>query len=322
MKRVIIDTDAGVDDALALIFALRSPELFVEAITTVSGNVHVDLCTQNVLRVLDILRLPSPPPVARGEEKPLSRTLFTAPEVHGEDGLGGVHSIRNNLGDLKYPEPPLEATEISAPELIADKVAKYDGEISIVTLGPLTNIARAINHKPATMRSLKEIICMAGAFRTYGNTTPVAEFNAYVDPEALEIVLDSGIPVTFVPLDVTERVCLTEDCVAREISPLGTKLSEFVVDLVQGYMKYHKETTGVPGCFLHDPLAVGVSIDESVVELVEGYVQVETAGKITRGMTVCDLRSVPCVKRAPNARICTEVDSERFLRLFLSRIRG
>ncbi|MCL6520003.1 MAG: nucleoside hydrolase [Armatimonadetes bacterium] len=322
MKRVIIDTDAGVDDALALILALRSPEFSVEAITTVSGNAHVDLCTENVLRVLDVLELDEPPPVSKGEAEPLVKRLVTAPEVHGVDGLGGLHSLIVKTGEYKYPKPSRMAISTPAVQLLPELAEKYAGELTLITLGPLTNVARAILDKPVAMASLKEIIIMGGAFRVYGNTTTVAEFNIFVDPHAAEVVLDVGVPITFVPLDVTEQVCLEMGYVTREIKPLGTKLSEFLSDLTREYIQYHMKTEGFPGCYLHDPLAVGVAIDPTIVGMREGFVQIETAGNITTGMTVCDLRPQPLVENPPNARICTEVDAHRFLRLFLERIKG
>ncbi len=321
-KRIVIDTDAGVDDALALILALRSPELHVEAITTVSGNVHVDLCTENVLRVLDALDLPSPPPVARGEADPLVRPLFTAPEVHGLDGLGGLHFLMEETGILRYARPETAPISTPAHELLADLGRRSAGDITLVTIGPLTNIARAIVENPNAMKGYREIICMGGAFEVYGNTTPVAEFNIYVDPQAAQVVAESGIPLTFVPLDVTEQVCLLMDHLVESIQPLNTKLSRFITDLTHGYIRYHMETEGFMGCYLHDPLAIGLAIDSSFCSTRPAYVQVEIESPLTMGMTVSDLRPRPLTTEPPNARVCTQVDAARFLDFFLSRITG
>jgi purine nucleosidase/pyrimidine-specific ribonucleoside hydrolase len=322
MKRVVIDTDAGVDDALALILALRSPELKVEAITTVSGNVHVDLCTENVLRVLDVLDIPSPPPVSRGEAEPLVKPLVTAPEVHGYDGLGGLHTLMEETGILRYAKPKTKPIKTTAVKLLPDLAETFRKEITLITLGPLTNVARAIILEPNRMKGFKEIIVMGGAFRVYGNTTTVSEFNIYVDPHAAQVVVDSGIPITFVPLDVTERVCLEMKQIIKEIHPLGTKLSRFITDLTRGYIEYHMRTEGFPGCYLHDPLAVGVAIDPSLVTTREGFVQIETVSPLTMGMTVCDLRSKPLTTERPNARIALDVDVGRFINLFLKRVKG
>ncbi len=318
-KRIVIDTDAGVDDALAIIFAMRSPELQVEAITTVSGNVHVDLCTENVLRILDILRPERMPIVAKGEVDPLVRPLFTAPEVHGIDGLGGLHSLMDETGILRYARPATSPDPTPAAQLLP-RIA--DGDVTLVAIGPLTNVAKAILSDPERMRRYERIIIMGGAFRTYGNTTATSEFNIYVDPHAAQVVVESGIPLIFVPLDVTEQVCLEMGHVVREVRPLGTRLSQFLADLTRGYIEYHMETEGFPGCYLHDPLAIGVAIDESFVGMQEGHVEIETEGTATLGMTVSDLRPNPVIHKPPNARICTEVDVNRFFRFFLDRIKG
>ncbi|MHB0913348.1 MAG: nucleoside hydrolase [Armatimonadota bacterium] len=304
MKQVVIDTDAGVDDALAIVFALNSPELDVSAITTVSGNVHVDLVTENVFRVLGIAG--ASVPVARGEAEPLVRPLVTAPEVHGVDGLGGLHSLMDEAGVPRYPLAG-SVEERPAWELLAD-LGEGSG-VTLIALGPLTNIARAIVERPRSMAGYREIICMGGAFRTYGNTTTVAEFNIYVDPHAAQVVVGSGIPVTFLPLDVTEQVCLDPTAIH----------TPFIADLTREYIAYHA-MEGVSGCYLHDPLAVGYAIDPTLCGVQEGFVQVETAGAATTGMTVCDLRARPVEPHPANARICTSVDAPRFLRLFLSRI--
>lgn len=318
-KRIVIDTDAGVDDALAIIFAMRSPELRVDAITTVSGNVHVDLCTENVLRILDVLEPEHMPLVARGEADPLVRPPFTAPEVHGVDGLGGLHSLMDETGILRYARPSTTPISTPAVELLPQLAA---ADVTLVAVGPLTNVAKAIVADPERMRRYAGIIVMGGAFRAYGNTTATSEFNIYVNPHAAQVVLASGIPLIFVPLDVTEQVCLEMGHIIREIDPLGTRLSQFLADLTRGYIDYHMETEGFPGCYLHDPLAIGVAIDESFVGMQEGHVEVETEGTATIGMTVGDLRPNPVIPKPPNARICTEVDVQRFFRFFLDRIKG
>ncbi len=297
-KRIVIDTDAGVDDALAIVFAMRSPELQVEAITTVSGNVHVDFCTENVFRILDILQPARMPIVAKGEAVPLVRPPVVAPEVHGHDGLGGLHTLMGETGSLKYPRPDVSPISTPAVELLPQIAGDDPGEITLVTIGPLTNVAKAIISDPERMGKYKQIFVMGGAFRAYGNTTTVSEFNIFVDPHSAQVVVESGIPLVFVPLDVTEQVCLEMGHIAQEVEPLGTRLSEFLVDLTQGYIEYHMETEGFSGCYLHDPLAVGVALDESFARMQEGHVEVETEGRVTAGMTVCDLRPNPVTPMA------------------------
>ena len=317
-----MDTDAGVDDALAIVFAMRSPELRVEAITTVSGNVHVDLVTENVLRILDILQPDRMPIVAKGEAVPLIRPPLAAPEVHGHDGLGGLHSLRDETGALKYPRPATSPVSTPAVELLPRIADESPGEITLVAIGPLTNVAKAIVADPERMRKYAQIVIMGGAFRVYGNTTVTSEFNIYVDPHAAQVVAESGIPLIFVPLDVTEQVCLEMGHIVREVHPLGTRLSQFLTDVTRGYIEFHIATQGFSGCYLHDPVAIGVAIDESFARMQEGHVEIETQGVLTMGMTVCDLRPNPVIPKPPNARICIEVDADRFFRFFLDRIKG
>lgn len=320
-KRVIIDTDPGIDDALALILALRSPELRVEAVTTVSGNVHVDLTTRNALRVLHLLRPDPRPAVARGADRPLKRPLQTAPEVYGKDGLGNLDRCRNPDGTARYPEPRDWLLPAPAPDVLLDLVARHPGEITLVTLGPLTNVARAILADRRGMARLRELIVMGGAIAVPGNTTPAAEFNIYVDPEAAEIVLESGIPTTLVGLDVTRRVRLEASVIESRLRPAGGPVAQLVCDMAPVALEFGARMEGGPAITLHDPLAVAVAIDPSLIATRTLPVRVETAGAHTAGMTVADLRSgARQWPGAPRIQVAMDVDAERFLRLFLDRL--
>lgn len=324
MKKIILDTDTGVDDALAIALALRSAELEVEAITAVSGNVHVDLCLRNILMTLEALDIKQPPTVAKGEASPLIKPLFVASEVHGWDGLGGITKLLNPNGARKYPEPKRSISHLQAVDLILELIAKYPEELTLVAIGPLTNVAKAIIKNKIRMRQLKEIIIMGGAFRVYGNTTLLTEFNIFVDPQAAQIVFDLGVPLTIVPLDVTEQVILMRPDVSRASGrsrrKSRRKLAEFVRDCTKFYMDYQKSYNGIDGCFLHDPLAVGVAIDSSLVNTVLTRVEVETMGDLTTGMTLADLRAGKVSPDNSNAHVCINVDSRRFLELFISRV--
>ena len=319
MKRVILDMDPGVDDALAIILAILSPELMVEAITTVGGNTNVDLCTRNVRRILEILRPKVPPIVARGE----AGALVTATEVHGRDGLGNLDRFTGNDGTtMRYPEPLLyPVSSHHAVDVILSLITENPYEITLIPTGPLTNIARAIIQNPEGMKKLKEIIIMGGAFNVPGNVTAVAEFNIYADPYAADVIVNSGLPITFVGLDVTHQVWLGKSRMEVEIKPLNTRLSQFICDISGVYMDFHKEYYGISGCHIHDLLAVGVAIGPGFVETEDIYVQVETQGKITSGMTVADLRPARLRDSEPNVRICVNVDADRFLTLFLNAIK-
>ena len=181
-RRVIIDTDPGIDDALALILAFRSPELKVEAITTVNGNVPLEDATRNALQILEVLDLPEPPPVACGAARPIVREPLTARHVHGEDGLGDIAGLTNPGGSPRYPRPTLSPVGTSAADLILSLLNESPGEISIIALGPLTNIALALESNPAAFSQVQEVIVMGGAVNGIGNVTETAEFNFYADP--------------------------------------------------------------------------------------------------------------------------------------------
>ncbi len=325
MKRVILDMDPGIDDALAIILAMLSPELRVEAITTVSGNVHVDLCTRNVRRILEILKPEKAPIVARGEEKPLAaaETSLDSSFVHGRDGLGNLDRFTARSGAKLYPEPSLyHVSSDNAVDVILSTIARYPHEVTLIPTGPLTNVARAIVQDAEQMQDLKEIIIMGGAFNVPGNVTAVAEFNIFSDPYAADVVVNSGLPITFVGLDVTRQVIMRPQFIQQEIEPLNTQLSEFICHITRFYMGFHREHDGIVGCYLHDPLAVGVAIDPGIVETENLYIQVETQGEVTQGMTVADLRPVRRRDGKPNANVCTHVDADRFLSLFRDTIRA
>ena len=345
-RRIIIDTDPGVDDALALLLALRSPELLVEAITVVSGNVHLDLCVENTFRILDAAGISQRPPVARGCARPLERDPVEAAHVHGDDGLGQITKIRESDGRLLYPAPVIEVVDRHAVEMIIDLIGDHPGQISIVALGPLTNIATAIRKDAAAMRQVQELIVMGGSFSGQGNVTPVAEFNFYADPEAARVVLQSGINLTVVSLDVTHRTILPRKALRREALPqkdlpqkeLPQKelpgkefakrtpteagaYSRFLRDLTAKWFDF-AEGRGLDGAYLHDPLAMGVAIDPSFVRTETFLADVETTGELTQGMVVTDRRGVAGVETGSPIRGCVEVDAERFVSFFLSRVAG
>jgi purine nucleosidase len=311
VKRIIIDTDTGVDDALAIILALRSPELRVEAITTVAGNVEVEKCTRNCLLLLDLIQPKRFPVVAQGANRPLARRLVTAPEVHGDDGLGDIAS--------QYPASEGRTTNKNATEIILALLQKYPRQITIVAIGPLTNIAHALKKDFKTMKKTREIVIMGGAFDVAGNTGPVAEFNMYVDPEAADRVLRSGIPITLIPLDVTQQVVLRRSDVVRLARKGSNRIGLFIERMTKNYMQYHKTTEGFSGGYLHDPLAVGVAVNRRFVRCRDVHVEVETHGELTRGMTVAELRAQHDQKQ-PNARVAFEVKHNEFVRFFKSRV--
>ena len=309
-KPILIDTDTGVDDALALILAFRSPELSVKAITTVAGNIEVQKCTRNVHLVLDLLQVKDRPIVAQGAKHPLSRPLVIASEVHGSDGLGGLsHS-------LSAPQSYKLGNGVST---ILDFCDRHGSKATIVAIGPLTNLALALKADSHIVRKVGRIVTMGGAFRVPGNTGPVAEFNYFVDPEAAHKVLNSGIPVTVIPLDVTHQVVVMRKEMEYRAARRASKVAMAVLQMTRDYMLYHLDTQGFNGGYLHDPMAVAVAVNPALVKTRRTYVDVETKGEFTRGMTVTDFTERRAGKQG-NVHVALTVERDRFLRLFHERL--
>ena len=321
---ILIDTDPGIDDALAILLALGSPEVSVEAITTVAGNVEVDLATANAFRILDVARpwdIARPgrrPRVARGAAAPLAGPLVTAAHVHGDDGLGNVGRCLEPDGRPRYPEPSRTLEMLDGAALILETADRFAGRLVIVALGPLTNVALALQRDPARLAQAARIVVMGGAVAVPGNVTAAAEFNIHVDPEAAAAVLASGLPVELVPLDVTRQVVLTRSELAASLARHGGATARFVGDFTAHGFDFETRR-GDGGMALHDPLAVGVAVDPSLVTLDPLHVAVECEGRLTRGMTVADRRPHR-PGPAPTCRAALDVDAPRFLRLFLERV--
>lgn len=319
--RVIIDTDPGIDDALALILAFASPELSIEAITTVAGNVTVAQATRNACLLLELVDPHPRPPIARGATRPMMRPLCTAESYHGEDGLGELSRFRTEDGEPRYPEPQQRLAAQSAPALMAELISAAPGEIVLICIGPLTNLAMAIQAAPTEMAKVKEIVVMGGAIHAPGNITPGAEFNLYTDPEAAKLVFTSGLPITLVPLDVTQRVLLRAELIEAVVGHIGSRATQFARDTTERLFSVEQERAGCAAIPLHDPLAVGVVIDPSLVIRRPFHVEMETGEGPAHGMTIADRRQIKDEwKQPPNLQVCTEVDAGRFIALFLERI--
>lgn len=319
--RVIIDTDPGIDDALALILAFASPELSVEAITTVAGNVTVAQATRNACLLLELVDPRPRPPIASGATRPMTRPLRTAESYHGGDGLGELSRFRTEGGEPRYPEPQQRLAVQSAPALMAELISAAPGEIVLICIGPLTNLAMAIQAAPTEMAKVKGIVVMGGAIQAPGNITPGAEFNLYTDPEAAKLVFTSGLPITLVPLDVTQRVLLRAELIEAIVQHIGSCTTQFVRDATERLFGVEQARAGCAAIPLHDPLAVGVVIDPSLVTRRPFYVEMETGEGPAQGMTIADRRQIKDEwKQPPNLQVCTEVDAGRFIALFLERI--
>ncbi len=308
-QRLIFDTDMGIDDALALLYLLASPEANIDAITTVHGNVPVEQATRNVFEVLAVSGGRAPV-IAQGNSSPLRGPYVHAADVHGPDGLGGWTVTR--------PAASGHVSAQSAVQLILHLARQHPGEMRLLLLGPATNAALAFQKDPESFRQLREIVMMAGAISVPGNTTAVAEFNIYADPEAARTVLRSGVPVTMVGLDVTRQVALTREILDAALVGRHDTCAEFLRCLLTQGFSFYKQNAGWEGMYLHDPLAAAVLLDSSLVGTRRMQVDIETTGELTRGMLVADRR--PWKTGIENANVCESVDSAHFLALFCARV--
>ncbi len=319
-RHLLIDSDPGIDDALAILLALRSSDARVEAVTTVAGNVSVDRATANARRILAVAAPDPPPPLAGGAPAPLKRALVTAHQVHGQDGLGNLERFVEPSGRPRYPEPTYAIEMRSGPEVILDAADRWGAELTIVALGPLTNLALALQQDPRRLGRAGRIVVMGGAIAVPGNITPAAEFNFYVDPEAAAAVLEAGLAVELVPLDVTRRVVLAQTALTERLRRCSDRVARFILDFTLHGFAFGAEREG-GGIVLHDPLAMAVALDPSLVTLEPVCVEVECEGRLTRGLSLADRREIPSHrKRASTCRVAVDVDVERVLEMVLERL--
>ncbi|MCZ8514469.1 nucleoside hydrolase [Paenibacillus filicis] len=308
-KKVILDVDTGVDDALGMLLAIFSGQLDILGITTVNGNVSLDQATVNTCKILQLAGMDRHIPVIKGANKPLMRPAHFEHRVHGADGIGGA------LRDMPVHTQPFEGF---GPDYIIEQVRKHPGEVTLVMTAPLTNLAIALMKYPELVREVREVIVMGGVVSGFGNVTPTAEYNIYVDPEAAKLVMQAGFPsLTLVGLDVTRRALLTEEHL-RELG--DSPLADYVWVSTADYMKRYHERNGVRACALHDPLAVGVALNRELVTTRPYYVDVETRSELCDGQTVCDFQNR--LGREPNVQVCTDVDADAFLQLFTRTLRA
>ena len=306
-RKIIIDTDPGQDDAVAILLALGSPELEVLGITCVAGNVPLPLTSKNA-RVICELAGRTDVKVFAGCEKPLERRLVTAENVHGKTGLDGI--------DL--PEPTMALQESHAVDFIIETIrAEAAGAVTLCPLGPLTNIATALQRAPDIAPKIAEIVLMGGAYFEVGNTTPAAEFNIHVDPQAAEIVFKSGIPLVVMPLDVTHKV-LTTRARVEAFRALGTPVGHAVASWTDFFERFDMAKYGSQGAPLHDPCVIAYLIRPELFEGRHINVEIETQSELTMGMTVADWWRV--TKREPNAMFMGKADAEGFYQLLTERI--
>lgn len=304
-RKVIIDCDPGIDDSLAILLAVNSPELEILGITTCSGNVEAKMGAKNALKTLQICSSLNIP-VYKGEDKPLKRALVTAQDTHGEDGIG--ENFYEDVAEYKIKE--------NGVDFIIDTL-KNNKDVSIIALGPLTNIAKAIMKDKKAFDNLDEFVSMGGAFRIHGNCSPVAEFNYWVDPHAADYVYKNlSKKIHMIGLDVTRKIVLTPNII-EFINRLDKDISKYITEITRFYIDFHWEQEGIIGCVINDPLAVAYFIDRSICSGFESYVEVVDDG-IAMGQSVVD--SFDFYKNDKNAVVLTDVDDKKFMYMFLKRL--
>ncbi|MGR3483873.1 MAG: nucleoside hydrolase [Paracoccaceae bacterium] len=307
MRKIIIDTDPGQDDAVAILLALASPELSVLGVTAVAGNVPLELTARNA-RIVCELAGRRDVPVFAGCDRPLARDLVTAEHVHGKTGLDGP----------RMDDPTMPLQERHAVDFIVETLRAEDpGTVTLCPLGPLTNVATALRRAPDIASRIEAIVLMGGAYFEVGNITPAAEFNIYVDPEAAREVLACGAPVTILPLDATHQALTTAPRV-QAFRDMGTRVGTMVAEWTDFFERFDIEKYGSQGAPLHDPCVIAWLLEPGMFTSRHINVEVEVDSPLTRGMTVADWWGV--TDRAPNATFVGGVDADRFFALLTERL--
>ncbi len=301
MRNFIIDTDTASDDAVALVMALRQPDIDVKAITVVAGNVPLQQALQNALYTVELCG--SVAPVYAGCAKPLLRSLETAQEVHGDDGMG----------DIGLPLQGRVSAPGHAADVLRSLINQYAGEITLVTLGPLTNVALALLREPELAGRVSDCYIMGGIGSGHGNVTPLAEFNIWVDPEAAKIVFESGLPITMVGWDISWKYATFDAAQAADIRAIGTPLARFVVDIQATLTDFAIAETGLSGFDLPDPITIAAAIDPGIAEYGDFHVDITTGDGLARGLTVVDVLGVTGLP--PQVKVATKADRDAFVKM-------
>lgn len=300
---VIIDCDPGLDDVIALIMAFANDKLDVKAITVVAGNQTLKKVGDNALKVLSFID--ANVPAALGSEFPMVKTLVTAGEVHGEDGIGGV----------VLPESNLKLSDLHAIDLIAEILENSDEKVTLIATGPLTNIALFLKRYPELKCKIEKISLMGGSVG-FGNITPSAEFNIFIDPEAADIVFKSEIPITMVGLNATQKAIITIDDI-NNIKSQGGKIAVLVSQMLENLMKYHS-LEGFQGCYLHDPVAVCAVTNPEILKTELLHVDIELKGEHTTGMTVVDIYNR--LNKNKSAQVALDIDKQAYINLIIEAV--
>jgi purine nucleosidase len=305
--RIIIDTDPGVDDALTFLLALASPEIQLEALTTVQGNVTIEKATRNALSVLELAKA-GHIPVARGCSHPIVKPPL--------DGGEAVHGL-SGMGSADLPEAASKPVKSHAVDYLIERFLAEPGKISLFAIGPLTNVALALRKEPRLASAIRELVIMGGAIRQGGNITPLAEFNIYEDPHAAHIVFHAGIPITLIPLDVTYQCLLTSQDIER-LNRIHSPIARFIRDATGIYLDFYRQRQGFDGCALHDPLTLAAVIAPELLSFEEHYVDVDISGGVSTGKTFADFMGI--LGKPANMKVALDVRGREFVDLFIERM--
>lgn len=306
-QKIIIDTDPGQDDAVAILLAMGSPELDVLGITAVAGNVPLKLTEKNARKICELAGRPETK-VFAGAIRPMVRELVTAEEVHGKTGLNGP----------QLPEPTMKLQPQYAVDWIIDTLmAEEPGTVTLCPLGPLTNIALALVKEPKIAKRIKQIVLMGGGYFEQGNVTPSAEFNIYVDPHAADVVFRSGVDIVMMPLDVTHKA-LTKKTRIEKFRKLGTRVGTATAEMLEFFERYDEEKYGSDGGPLHDPCVIAYLLKPKLFKGRQCNVAIEIHSELTMGSTVVDWWGV--TKRPKNALVMKDIDSDGFFDLLVERL--
>lgn len=305
-KHIILDTDPGIDDSLAILLAVASPEIVLDGVVAVHGNVSAEQTTKNALSVLELAKA-SRIPVYKGCDLPLVKESLLSPETHGNQGLGYA----------KLPEPATKLRSKHGSDFLIEEIMSRPGEITLVCIGPLTNVALAIRQEPRIVGNIKEVFIMGGAIQHPGNTTALAEYNTFVDPHAAHIVFHSGMPITLTPLDVTYQCIFTKDDLNR-LSRIDSPVTKFIADSTRFYMAFHDEYQSIEGCVINDPLTLALTFMPEICDYQNLVVDVDISTGVGLGNTFADFYNYE--KKNPNLKVAMGVRPRVFMEMFLERM--
>ncbi len=305
-KHIILDTDPGIDDSLAILLALASPEIVLDGFSTIHGNASTAQVTMNALSILELANA-SRVPVYRGYDLPLVKESLLSPETHGNTGLGYA----------KLPESATKPQVKHGSDFLIEQIMSQPGEITLVAIGPLTNIAIAIRKEPRIVQNVKEVFIMGGAIQHPGNTTALAEFNTYVDPHAAHVVFHSGMPMILTPLDVTYQCIFLKEDLDRLLR-IDSPITKFIADSTRFYMEFHDEYQKIDGCVINDPMTLALTFMPEICDYQDLVMDVDISTGVGLGNTFADFYNYE--KKPANMKVAMGVRPRMFMELFLERM--